>query len=324
MKTLFTTVMILILLCGAVPLLAQQVGADEVVIDGKTVKVRGEWAFQRKDISINGQVLHWYAERATLGTEHYATIDVTGYDRFVAMVGIPDTFRGEVDQVTVEVDGDLVFNQRVRSGQKPCLVNVSVTGMEKIIVGWHDRAIIGEPKLAKGGVPVKPPVQPATTPPIPAPKPAVEQPAPVTQTFDGLALALRKRIDARPEVKTVVDKGRLAVLPFQLVGIADDTVAVNVAEDLTTSLINNNFNIIERSLLSKLLQGLKITDSSQIDAAAAQKINIELGCDYLLVGSISSRGDVVVINARFLDLPACSSLAAERMELPKKAVYGKK
>jgi len=138
--------------------------------------------------------------------------------------------------------------------------------------------------------------------------------------LDKLAAALRKRVDAKPELMAKLANANIAVMTFDLVDIPSASVAKNVAEDLSTSLINTDFQLVERGQLDKVLKELKIQDSALIDQATAQKIGQMTGCTFILVGSVSDRGQFLVINARFLETATGKAIAAERVECRKNEI----
>lgn len=106
-------------------------------------------------------------------------------------------------------------------------------------------------------------------------------------------------------------------MTFNLIDIPSQSVAANVAEDLTTSLMKSDFQTVERGQLDKVLRELKIQDSGLIDPSTAKKIGQVTGCNIVIVGSISDRGQFIVINARMLDTAIGKTIAAERVECRK-------
>lgn len=132
-----------------------------------------------------------------------------------------------------------------------------------------------------------------------------------------LATTLRKRINASPELKMKIDKNQIALMTFNLIDIPKPSIADKVAENLSTSLINNNFSLVERGQLDKAFKELKLQVSGIIDPATAKKIGDFTGCDNIIVGSISDEGQFVVINARLLNTSTGKALAAERVEMRK-------
>ena len=138
--------------------------------------------------------------------------------------------------------------------------------------------------------------------------------------LDKLAIALRKQVDAKPELKERMAKGQIALSTFLLIEIPAPSVAVDVAENLSTALIKNDFALVERAQLDKAMREMKMQDSGAFDPATVQKLGKLTGCDIILVGSISDQDTFVVINARFLDTATGKALAAEKVEMRKIAI----
>jgi TolB-like protein len=218
----------------------------------------------------------------------------------------------------VLVNGDLVKSVRLSLGEKAARLSVPVKEGDSLKLTIEGQGgVFAEPRLIKGSPTpsgAATATGPGATPQIaPAAAPFVVDP----NDLDKLAVALRKRVDASPGLQQRVESGRLALVTFTLVDVPSPSVATNVAEDLSTALINNAFNLVERGQLDKILKELKIQDTALIDPATAQKIGQLSGCDVILVGSISDRGQFVVINARLMETATGKSLAAERVEMRK-------
>ena len=115
-----------------------------------------------------------------------------------------------------------------------------------------------------------------------------------------LASDLRKAVDSDPDVAKAVDSGKVGIIRFESIDISSPSVAINVVEDLSTALIKNKFKLVERAQFNKILEELKIEDTALIDRTKAQELGKQSGCAYVVLGSISSRGNSVVINARLM------------------------
>lgn len=135
--------------------------------------------------------------------------------------------------------------------------------------------------------------------------------------LDTLVVNLRKKVDNEPKAKTMVDNGKIALARFDLVNVPSESVARDVAEDMATALINNGFELVERGQLDKIFNELKIQDSGAINPATAKKLGEITGCDLILVGSISDRGNFVVINTRLLSTQTGQAVVAEKQEMRK-------
>ncbi len=255
----------------------------------------------------------------------YATFDIRGWDHFTAYVGIEDGKDATGAQRTsIEVDGEVVWQQDISSGDKAIFVDILLTGRRTITLRVKTgNTKFAEPKLYKGTPPATAGAI-VTTPPATVTGGGTTTAANTPATFavdpndmEKLATALRKRVDANADLKDRITKGNTALMTFNLIAIPSLDVASTVAENLSTSLINADFPLVERGQLDKALKEMKLQDSGLIDPATAQQLGKVTGCDFILVGSISDQGQFVVINARFLETATGKALAAERVEMRK-------
>lgn len=293
--------------------------AQEVPLDNKISRVSGNCSYDDATVTVAGQIYDTYIG---LPYGDYVTFDIRGFDKFRARIGFRDECRGTVT-VSIEVDGEAVWKQQFKGGEKAVAVDIPLTGKRALTLrSATDDIVFAEPKLIKGqpapipasgSVSTMPLAFTSSTPSATGSAPFVVDP----NDLEKLALALRKRVDAKPELKSRVDRGNVALMTFTLVDIGSPSVATNVAEDLYTSMINNDFPLVERGQLDKILKELKIQDTALIDPTTAKKIGQMSGCDLIVVGSVSDRGQFVVINARLLETATGKALAAERVEMRK-------
>lgn len=96
---------------------------------------------------------------------------------------------------------------------------------------------------------------------------------------------------------------RVAVLPLSP---ADDSPAAQgkiLSEILLTSLVREKgVEVVERSLVDRLLEERRITDASALPAAVRQEMARLLSVDAIVTGSFLSRGEEVMVYARLIDL----------------------
>lgn len=331
-------VLMVLMLCLSMAIAAQ--AAQEVSLDEKVVNtVAGKW-YAKPDlsISIGGQLYDGYcgidlgaphvgapsAPHIGSITDNFATLDIRGWDKFRARIGYKDqNYSGRKScTVTIEADGEQVWKQQVCPGEKAVLADIPLTGRKALTLRVStdpNSVVFAEPKVIKGN----PSPQTATTTQSPTFSLATQTAAPFVvdpNDLERLATSMRKRVDAKPDVKARVDRGKTALMTFTLVDIGSQSVATNVAEDLYTSMINSDFRLVERGQLDKLIKELKIQDSALIDPATAQKIGQVSGCDMIVLGSISDRGGVVVVNARIMETSTGTSIVAERIEMKKNPI----
>lgn len=109
-------------------------------------------------------------------------------------------------------------------------------------------------------------------------------------------------------------KTKIAVLDFQLQGdtFSNDDMGAIVAEWFITAMVNaGRFDIVERSLLQKILSEQKLVMSGMVDTGNATQIGKLLGAKVIITGSVMHLGDQFEINARMIDVESTSILSAE-------------
>lgn len=313
MKHLFWMILISILFANVAfaDLIATEQPLDEKV---KIIASTGGFDYYGKDTCIAGKL---YSDYFCLQGHTQSTFDIRGWDYFSAYIGIWDGDKDQEGQISISVDGNQVKMVHSRSGDVAEQIVIPLTGKQTMTIEYKGQSwfrepsaalLIASPRLGRGqspGISSAPQITPLSSFTVDS------------NDIEKLAIALRKRIDAKPEIKSKIANGHIALMSFNLVEIASAAVATNVAEDLYTSMINNDFPLVERGQLDKALKELKIQDSTSIDPATALKLGQQSGCDMFLLGSISDRGAVVVINTRLMQSSTGTSIAAERAELKK-------
>jgi TolB-like protein len=268
-------------------------------------------------VTVAGQI---YDEGFCNGSgPYYATFDVgRAYDYFEAWVGVADQWSGDDSSAvfTVECDGSIAYqSEPQRRGAKATFVSIPIKGVRALTLSGRGangpRAVWADPRLIKGN-----PSRPARivdTAQGGQPADFVVDP----RDLDKLADGVWKKVSASVAVRERMQNARVAVATFELIDVPSSSVARNVAEDLYTAMINSGFNLVERGQLDKVLRELKIQNMGLVNPQTAQKIGQLSGCDVILLGSISDRGQFVVINARVMDTATGKSLVAERVEMRK-------
>lgn len=165
------------------------------------------------------------------------------------------------------------------------------------------------------------PTAPTTTGASPAtPTAAVPSPAPFAvdpQDVDALAKQLAEACLSESAPRRIRADAKVAIATFDLIDIPSPSTGKNVVEDLHTSMISAGFRLVERGQINRLLQELQVQSTTAINPATAQKLGQLLGAEYLLVGSVSDRGNFVVTNARLLEASTGKTVAAARVEMRK-------
>jgi len=298
----------------------------EKALSSEAKVIAGDWVYRSDTISIAGQPFDGYGTPPTVPP--FATFDVRGWDWLQAAIGIRDGDYAQKCEVSLEVDGEQIWHKRLVQGEKAYSVSIPLTGRRSVTIrhdcdmndSYPHTITIAEPKLIKG-LAQGPPTPPSAPTPNPGPGGTVSAPFAVDpRDLDRLAADLRKKVDANESLKRRIENGQTAVATFDLIDVPSPPVARNVAEDLYTAMINSGFPLVERGQLDKWLKELKIQNMGLVDPKTAQRIGQLSGCDVILLGSISDRGQFVVINARLMDTATGKSLVADRVEMRKIAI----
>jgi TolB-like protein len=130
----------------------------------------------------------------------------------------------------------------------------------------------------------------------------------------GLVLALLLTFPAAPRAE--YKKTKIAVLDFELKGEGFQTedLGAIVAEWFITALVKEGrFDVIERSLLNKILDEQKLGLSGVVDESTATEIGKLLGAKVIISGSVLRLTQSLEINARIIDVETASIIAAENV-----------
>ncbi len=288
----------------------------------------------KKDISVGGVAfgdffyhgIHLHSDSAVA----WATWRVpSGYGTFQFYFGCSDGYSEPIqkypsDVLQVFLDGQLYRTYEAFPKQRPLKISIPVTGVSTIKVemkGRPRRAIVAEPRLLATATGSAPTTTSSSAPMVnnyqtantsDAAPPAVDP-----KDLDRLASTLWKKADANSSLKDRVASGQIALATFLLVGIGSKDVAVNVTEDLSTSMIDAGFRLVERGQLDSVMKELKVQNTGLMDPKTIQRIGQLSGCDLIVVGSISDRGQFLVVNCRMLETETGKSLIAGQVEMRK-------
>lgn len=107
-------------------------------------------------------------------------------------------------------------------------------------------------------------------------------------------------------------KTKIAIIPFQ--DLTTDMVTIlgkYIAEELTTALFDSGkFNIIERNLLNKVLDELKLSQTGAVDPSSAKELGKITGVDAVVTGTIQDLVNRVAINCRLIETETGNIFAA--------------
>lgn len=107
-------------------------------------------------------------------------------------------------------------------------------------------------------------------------------------------------------------KTKIAVIPFQdLKTDIVTTLGKYIAEELTTALFNSGkFHIIERNLLNKVLEELKLSQTGAVNPSSAKELGKITGVDAVVTGTIQDLINRVAVNCRLIETETGNIFAA--------------
>jgi len=156
-------------------------------------------------------------------------------------------------------------------------------------------------------------------------------------TTDGSASSTTYAVTIRPAALQELAQKISAAIPAPggqakvIIGIADfalqaekdsmqldKAVGKNAVEDLATALGGlKGFKVVDRTEWDKALATLKVEPGTPVDSALAKNIGSQAGAQFIVTGTISDRGKVVVINARVIETQAGEDACRVSVEVQK-------
>ncbi len=123
------------------------------------------------------------------------------------------------------------------------------------------------------------------------------------------------------EAGAMVQGKKIAIIPFSY---ADGRTGATkdgsvISERLTIKMINmHKFEIIERSVLDKVMAELKLQSSGMIDASSAQQLGKLLGVEAIITGTLVETSDgQIEVNARLIKTETAQAIGASQVSLQK-------
>ncbi|MGE5508442.1 MAG: right-handed parallel beta-helix repeat-containing protein, partial [Chitinophagales bacterium] len=184
-----------------------------------------------------------------------------------------------------------------------------------IVVAPAVSPVRGETPAATGAAAAPAAPAAAATPPVPAPP--SPPPAAPSATFkawvhantlyvqaegaDALVGRLKQRLAENPQNLDRVKQTPVGVVPFALTGGEGVTLSPSLAEDLTNAMINAGLRPANQGLLTKAMAELAVKDSGQVDQSLGRELAQRANCKFLLLGSVSDRGQTVVLSLRLFE-----------------------
>ena len=113
-------------------------------------------------------------------------------------------------------------------------------------------------------------------------------------------------------------KRKIAVLPFRELEGKPTVLGTYLAEDLVTNLFNlGSFDIVERTMLDKLLGEIKLGQSGLIDPDTAKEVGKIAGVDAVVTGTLTDLQSYVAVNCRLIDTATGRVFAAAQVRIVK-------
>jgi Uncharacterized protein involved in formation of curli polymers len=115
-------------------------------------------------------------------------------------------------------------------------------------------------------------------------------------------------------------KHKIAVIPFRELDGRTTIFGTYLAEELVTNLfMTGNLEIVERSLLDKLMAELKLNQTGAIDPDSAKKVGKIAGVEAIVTGSITDLQSYVGVNCRLIDTETGKIFGAAQTKVVKDA-----
>lgn len=111
-------------------------------------------------------------------------------------------------------------------------------------------------------------------------------------------------------------KRRIAVIDFSDINGQMPPAGAAIAELLISELFKTGrYDIVERKLLSSLLEQHKLNMTGLVDEATARKVGKLLGVDYIVTGTVIDLDSALNVNARTIDIETGSIVATGSADL---------
>ena len=142
--------------------------------------------------------------------------------------------------------------------------------------------------------------------------------AEVEANLDQLAAQIVAAMDDNLLPSASGEKIRIVVLDFLDLEGNVTSLGRFVAEELTTRLFRTKrFEVIERQLLNKVLDELKLGAAGFVDSGSAQALGNILGASAIVSGTLSALTETVRINARLIATNTGTIFAAASAQIPR-------
>ena len=115
-------------------------------------------------------------------------------------------------------------------------------------------------------------------------------------------------------------KHKIAVIPFRELDGRTTVLGTYLAEELVTDLFSTGgLDIVERSMLDKVMSELKFSQSGAIDPESAQHVGKIVGVEAIVTGSITDLQSYVGVNCRLINTESGRIFGAAQTKIVKDA-----
>jgi len=96
---------------------------------------------------------------------------------------------------------------------------------------------------------------------------------------------------------------RIALFPLHTLTENIKMVSDEIEDKLTANFLNSNlFTVLERKMIDKIMEEMKLQVSDLIDISKPIEIGKLIGAQYIIVGSVSSFQNKLILSVRILDV----------------------
>lgn len=115
-------------------------------------------------------------------------------------------------------------------------------------------------------------------------------------------------------------KHKIAVIPFRELDGRTTVLGTYLAEELVTDLFaTGSLDIVERSMLDKVMSEIRFSQSGAIDPESAQHVGKIVGVEAIVTGSITDLQSYVGVNCRLINTETGRIFAAAQTKIVKDA-----
>lgn len=132
--------------------------------------------------------------------------------------------------------------------------------------------------------------------------------------------AAKELADQISAAATKQGKHKIAVIPFRELEGRTTVLGTYLAEELVTDLFSTGtLDIVERSMLDKVMSELKFSQSGAIDPESAQHVGKIVGVEAIVTGSITDLQSYVGVNCRLINTETGRIFGAAQTKIVKDA-----